>query len=153
MTRELTQLTPHIEEMRTKLADTADAERALVQSLSDALNRMDQDTMQGVRTMAAEHEARRAGILEELQALAASIGTFPGQQQNVLPNNPALESRPAAIPKPVAKPHPAAIPDQMDYGYQYSPPVGDWRQATKNVNLQDDLEALLNGLNGKSLKN
>lgn len=151
MTRELTQLTPHIEEMRTKLADTADAERALVQSLSDALKRMDQDTLQGVRTMAAEHKARRADILDELQALAASIGTFPGQQQNVLPY-PALESRPVA-PKPVAEPHPAAIPDQMDYGYQYSPPVGDWRQATKNVNLQDDLEALLNGLNGKSLKN
>ncbi len=76
MTRDLTQLTTHVDQMRTKLADTADAERALVQRLNDELKSFDQQTLQGVRTIAAEHEARRAGILDELHALAASIGTF-----------------------------------------------------------------------------
>ena len=76
MANDLTQLTPHIEQLRQRLAQTADAERSLVQSLSDALNRFDQETLQNVRNIAAEHEARRSGILNELHALAASIGTF-----------------------------------------------------------------------------
>ena len=51
--------------------------------MSDELKRMDQETLRNVRNISAEHEARRAGILNELQALAASIGTFQparGQQ-------------------------------------------------------------------------
>ena len=76
MSNDLVRLNPHIEQMRHQLAQTTETERALVQSLSDALKRMDQDTLRNVRNMAAEHEARRAGILNELQALAASIGTF-----------------------------------------------------------------------------
>ena len=43
---------------------------------------MDQETLRSVRNMSAEHEARRAGILIELQALAANIGTFqPAREQ------------------------------------------------------------------------
>ena len=76
MANDLVQLRPHIDQMRTTLSQTAEAERSLVQSLSDALKRMDQETLLSVRNMSAEHEARRAGILNELQALAASIGTF-----------------------------------------------------------------------------
>ena len=84
MPNELTELTPHINEMRTKLSQTADHERSLTQALSDELGRMDQQTLQSVRSLSAEHEARRAGILLELQALAASIGTFqPARQQQV----------------------------------------------------------------------
>jgi hypothetical protein len=79
---ELTELTQHIDEMRTKLSQTADHERSLTQALSNELNRMDQETLRSVRSISAEHEARRAGILIELQALAASIGTFqPAQEQ------------------------------------------------------------------------
>jgi hypothetical protein len=84
MPNELTELTPHINEMRTKLSQTAEHERSLTQSLSDALKRMDQETLRNVRNISAEHEARRAGILIELQALAASIGTFqPAREQQV----------------------------------------------------------------------
>ncbi len=137
--------------MRDRLSQTADAERSLVHSLSDELKRFDQQTLQGIRTVAAEHEARRAGILDELQALADSIGMFQPQHQNALPN-PAVVSQPAAIPQSVVKAQPvAAIPGQIDYGHQYGP--ADWRQATKNVSLQEDLELLLNGLNGKGPKN
>ena len=82
MPNDLVQLRPHIDHMRTTLSQTAETERALVQSLSDALKRFDQETLQNVRNIASEHEARRAGILTELQALAASIGTFqPAREQ------------------------------------------------------------------------
>ena len=76
MPNELTELTPHINEMRTKLSQTADHERSLTQALSDELKRMDQETLRSVRSIGAEHEARRAGIFNELQALAASMCTF-----------------------------------------------------------------------------
>ena len=76
MANDLTQLTSHIEQVRQRLTQTAHTERSLVQDLGDALKRFDQDTLQNVRNVAAEHEARRSGILNELHALAASIGTF-----------------------------------------------------------------------------
>jgi len=76
MPNDLTKLGPYVEQARLTLTETAERERALVQALSDELKRFDQQTLQGVRTIAAEHEARRVGILDELQSLAASIGTF-----------------------------------------------------------------------------
>ena len=45
---DLTELTPHINEMRTKLSQTADHERSLTQALSDELRRMDQETLRNV---------------------------------------------------------------------------------------------------------
>ncbi len=145
MPNELTQLTPHINEVRDRLSQTTEAERSHVQTLSDEFRRLDQETLKSVRTAAAEHEARRTGILNELQTLADSIGMFQPQPENALP-------KPVAIPQSVVKAQPAAgIPEQLDYGYQYSPPA--WRQATKNPSLEDDLEALLNGMNGRGPKN
>ena len=82
---DLTHLTSHIEQVRQRLAQTAHTERSLVQELGDALKRFDQDTLQNVRNVAAEHEARRSGILDELQALAASIGTFQPARETVQP--------------------------------------------------------------------
>jgi hypothetical protein len=99
MPNELTKLAPHVEQARLTLTQTAERERALVQALSDELKRFDQQTLQGVRTMAAEHETRRAGILEELQALASSIGTFQAPreaqvtiQHRAAPTSPAPQS-------------------------------------------------------------
>jgi hypothetical protein len=42
MANDLTNLIPHIEEVRTRLSQTANAERSLVEQLSDALKRFDQ---------------------------------------------------------------------------------------------------------------
>ena len=82
MANELVRLHPHIDQMREQLSQTAETERSLVQSLSDGLNRMDQETLRSVRNMSAEHEARRGGIFNELQTLSASIGTFqPAREQ------------------------------------------------------------------------
>ena len=72
MPNELTELTPHINEMRTKLSQTAEHERSLTQALSNELKRMDEQTLRNVRRIGAEHEARRTGIFNELEALAAS---------------------------------------------------------------------------------
>jgi hypothetical protein len=99
MANELTKLAPYVEQARMTLTETAERERALVETLSHELRRFDQQTRQGVRTMAAEHETRRAGILEELQALASSIGTFPAPreaqvtiQHHAAPTSPARQS-------------------------------------------------------------
>jgi len=85
MPNDLTKLAPHIAQARTTLTQTAEHERALVQALSEETMRLDKKTLQGIRTMAAEHEARRAGILNELQALAASIGTFRSAREPAKP--------------------------------------------------------------------
>ena len=122
MANDLTNLIPHIEEVRTRLSQTANTERSLVEQLSDALKRFDQDTLQSIRNVASEHEARRSGIFNELQALAGRIGTF-------LPARETVE--PVAISQENAQPH--------------APTAGDWRQATMNLNYQDEFEHHLNG--------
>ena len=130
MANDLTDLIPHIEEVRTRLSQTANTERSMVEQLSDALKRFDQDTLQSIRNVASEHEARRSGIFNELQALAGRIGTF-------LPTREPIE--------------PVAI--SQENAQQHAPAVGDWRQATMNLNYQDELDALIrNGhlLVGKS---
>jgi hypothetical protein len=119
MTTDPTKLIQHIDEMRARLAQTARNERSLVESLGDQLNRLDQEILQGVRNVAAEHEARRTGILNELQALAASIGRF-------LPARDPVES----------------VTISQD-GHPQATAVGDWRQATKNLSYHDELELLL----------
>ena len=130
MTNDATKLIQHIDEMRARLAQTAHGERALVESLGDALNRLDQDILQNIRNVATGHEARRGAILNELQALAGSIGRF-------LPAREPIE--------------PVTI--SQENGHPHAPAVGDWRQATKNVSYEDELDFLLkNGhlLIGKS---
>ena len=120
MANDLTHLTSHIEQVRHRLAQTAATERSLVQELGDALKRFDQDTLQNVRNVASEHKSRRAGILDELHALASSIGKF-------LPAREPVE--------PVAT--------SQDNGHPRGPAVGDWRQATKNVSYADELDSLI----------
>jgi hypothetical protein len=120
MTKDMTKLVQHIDEMRARLTQTAHNERSLVESLSDALNRLDQDILQSVRNIAAGHEARRGAILNELQALACSIGMF-------LP------------------PHEVVVLPQPIDGYPSALAGGDWRQATMNLSYHDELERHLNG--------
>jgi hypothetical protein len=130
MTIDATKLIQHIDEMRARLAQTAHSERSLVESLGDQLNRLDQEILQNIRNVATGHETRRGAILNELQALAGSIGTF-------LPARERVE--------------PVAI--SQDNGHQHAPVGGDWRQATKNLSYEEELDSLIrNGhlLVGKS---
>jgi hypothetical protein len=133
MTKDMTKLIQHIDEMRARLAQTANTERSLVEELGDALNRFDHDILQNIRNVATGHETRRGAILNELQALAGSIGTF-------LPARAPVE--------------PVTI--SQDNGHQHAPVGGDWRQATKTLSYEDELNFLLrNGhlLIGKSSPN
>jgi aryl carrier-like protein len=146
---DLTELTPHINEMRTKLSQTADHERSLTQSLSNELNRMDQQTLHSVRNMRAEHEARRAGIMIELQALAASMCTFQPPHEAALPQRmptPAPVAAPiqsdwppqrAIAPEPMATPAHIAQPAN-----ERASDAGNWRQAITNLDIRDDLAEL-----------
>ena len=106
--------------MRARLSQVANTERSLVEDLGDQLNRLDQELLQNIRNVATGHEARRGAILNELQSLAGSIGTF-------LPAREPAES--------------VAIPQEN--GHPHAPAVGDWRQATKNLSFQDELEFLV----------
>ncbi len=144
MTNDLTKLPQHIDEVRASLTETFRNEQSLVKSLGDELNHLDQQLLQSVRQVAADHQIRRGTILNALEDLADSIGMFRPQHEDALP-------KPVAVAQAVAgPPTAAAIPEQVDYGYQYSPSAGDWRQATKNLSLEDELELHLNGLNGKN---
>ena len=72
----MTNLLRHLEEMRLRLGEAARDERALVQALADALNRLDEQLLRDVRTIGTEHERRRGEILGELRDLADGIGMF-----------------------------------------------------------------------------
>ena len=130
MTTDMTKLIQHIDEMRARLSQVAHTERSLVESLGDQLNRLDQEILQGIRNVATGHEARRGAILNELQALAGRIGTFLPAREPVEP-----------------------VTISQENGHPNAPAVGDWRQATKNLSYEDELDFLLrNGhlLIGKS---
>jgi hypothetical protein len=64
---------------------TAHTERSLAEALGDALNRLDQELLQDIRNIATGHETRRVAILNELQALAGSIGMFLPHEVVVIP--------------------------------------------------------------------
>lgn len=121
-----------IEEMRARLTQTNTNERTLVRSLGEALNRIDDELLHEVRMVTAQYNARRGAIMEELQNLAATIGTLPNYAHHPMP---ALEeSGPRELP--------AYEPPSVDH----QPRVlgrGDWRQATTNI--QDELDFHLNG--------
>ncbi len=146
----MAKLLQQIDHVSTHLTETFRNEQALVKSLGDALNDLDQRLLRDIRQVAADHQTRRGTILDALEDLADGIGTFRPQRQDA-----SLESvESVATPQQLARPQPAAvaIPEQIDYGHQYAPNAGDWRQATENVSLQDELEFHLNDLNGKGPK-
>jgi hypothetical protein len=129
--RRMTKLLQHIEEMRVRLSEIASDEQALVQALGDALDRLDQQLLRDVRSIATEHELRREEILGELQGLAGGIGMFR-----------------APLPAP---PAPEELPNyRRANGFQQRIVApGDWRQATSNI--EDDVDFHANGqVNGRA---
>ena|SRR5689334_11043927 len=126
----MTKLLQHIEEMRLRLSEIASDEQQLVQALGDALDRLDQQLLHDVRSVASDHELRREEILGELQGLAGGIGMFRA---------------PLAAPQPAEE-----LPNyRRANGFQQrivSP--GDWRQATNNI--ENDVDFHANGhVNGR----
>ena len=99
-------LLEQLEDMHISVAEAATHEEALIKSLGDALERLDQQLLSDVQTIASDHQARRTAILGELHGLASSIGMFQASPQHA-----AIEAEPA----------------------NYLPSAGDWRQATSNI--------------------
>jgi hypothetical protein len=132
---DLTKLPQHIEEMRERLSQTATGEHALVKDLSESLNALDQQLLQAVRQVAADHQMRRGTILNELQALADSIGMF---RQDGVQRVAATEHVPP--------------PEQIDFAHRPAPAAGDWRRATQNLSVQDDLAELELYMTGRNPK-
>jgi len=100
-------LLEQLEDMHIRVAEAATHEEALIKALGDALERLDQQLLSDVQTIASEHQARRTAILGELHGLASSIGMF----QSPPAQHAAIEAEPA----------------------NYLPSAGDWRQATNNI--------------------
>ena len=117
---DMTKLVQHIAEMNTLLIQTTTSEQSLVKALGDALSQVDHQLVRDIRKVALEHQARRAEVFLELQALACSIGMFPHTQEEVAYVPPANDEQ------------------------AFFPAVGDWRQAVQNVNYQDEVDYHLN---------
>ena len=112
----MTSLIEQIEEMRSRMNALAAGEQGLVTALGEALARADQKLLQDVRSVAADHEARRGAILSELQSLAARMGALPRPPQEPYA---ALTETPVNVP-------PREIAPLARGG-------GDWRQAAAQI--------------------
>ena len=112
----MTSLIEQIEEMRSRMNALAAGEQGLVTALGEALARADQKLLQDVRSVAADHEARRGAILSELQSLAARMG---------------------ALPRPPQEPYAALTETPVNLTPREITPLargaGDWRQAAANI--------------------
>jgi hypothetical protein len=151
----MTGLIQQIEEMRTRMNELAGGEQDLVRALGDALSRTDQKLLEDVRSAAADHEARRGAILNELQSLAARMGALPRPPQEpyaALTEAPQRAVRTgvadAVLPRP-QEPYEALTAAPLDFPEM--PQVarrGDWRQAAANIE-----DAVTNHLMGRASAN
>jgi hypothetical protein len=67
-----------VRQMRTRVTELAKLEGQLVSDLSSTLRHHDDHLLHEVRSIAAEHAARRANLFNELQVLAAQLdGSLP----------------------------------------------------------------------------
>ncbi len=119
-----------VDELRQQLNTAREGEQELVSSLRDALDQYDQRLLQDVRSLAAEHEARRGAILTELQTLARRMGAFPAPREphlELTDNSPPQRTTPPALPRTAA-----------GSGRLQAVEGGAWREATQR--LQSELD-------------
>ena len=74
-------LTAQLEQMRIRMNELAKHESYRAAELNAAVQRMDDQLLHEIRSMAAEHQARRANILNELEAFAAQLNALPDRHQ------------------------------------------------------------------------
>jgi hypothetical protein len=150
----MTGLIQQIEEMRTRMNELAAGEQELVRALGDALSRTDQKLLEDVRGAAADHEARRGVILNELQSLAARMGALPRPREPyaALTEAPQRAVRPGGVDGTSSRPQepydaltavPPDLPEMPKLARR-----GDWRQAAANIE-----DAVTNHLMGRASAN
>jgi len=103
-------LLQHINEMRERLSQTASNEQSLVKDLADGLKSLDQQLLQDVRKVAAEHQTRRGVILlNELHALASSVGMFQPPREALSPQQVPQQIDLGISMMPISMPPPPVI--------------------------------------------
>lgn len=107
-------------EIRSRLEETAEQERRLVQGLSATLNQVDDTLIGDIRFIMAQHEARRAVIMTELSLLASRLCTLPREPIDGYGEAELL----------------AAAAQTGSDGLPHAP--GNWRLAAQNID--DDLD-------------
>jgi len=117
----MSKLLQHMDEMSAILTHTTRHEQSLVKALADALQQVDQQLVQDIRSLNMLHHERRAEIYLELQSLAASIGLVP-TAHDMLQVRPVNDTQAA---------------------------VGDWRQAAQTVNYEDELDMHVKTVRGQ----
>ena len=92
--------------------ELAAGEQELVRALGDALSRTDQKLLEDVRGAAADHEARRGFVLNELQSLAARMGALPRPREPyaALTEAPQRAVRPGGADSTSSRPQEPSTP-------------------------------------------
>lgn len=151
MTKPNPQISTQIEEMRARLNENAKAEQSLLRALSEALGQVDQQLLDEVRQVTAEHEARRADILGELHVLASRLCVFPKPLQGDLakPHEQvtSLHTQAGETPPRSTDEASAVLPLKPRGGKARHAP-GDWRQAASNID--DELDFYLDARAGSN---
>ena len=129
----------HIEKLHLQLQKMAEREQVLINALDEALGRADRKLLDDVRSVTANHEARRAIIMSELQTLAQRIGALPVSD---IP----LDTIAYEPPEPVDVPsvNELACAEPVARG-------GDWRKAARNIT--DGLDFRLTGVGSSETTN
>ena len=110
-----TTLVEQIEEMRIRMHEQSRHEQDLVNALGLALKRSDDKLLTAIRSIAIEHESRREGVMNELVALAARMGTLPlSQGPATIRDDAPLSLRSDEANRPISR-------------------TRDWRQAMANL--------------------
>jgi hypothetical protein len=120
----MAQLAEKLAELRRRLSDSAHEEQTLVRTLNAALNHVDDELLSEIRHVTAQHEARRAVILNELQHLASRVCALPIAASEPMQ---AIESQ--AAPAPM---------NGHTHTTNGTHAPGNWRIAAQNI--EDDLD-------------
>lgn len=120
-------LDEQIETLRAHVHDVTAREQSMLRSLSETIALAEENLLQQVREITAQHGARRAEVLAELQSLAGCIGSLP----RALDNGTDEMGEASTQIFPEAKYEPIAIA------------AGDWRRATSIIEQDENMVELL----------
>lgn len=128
----MAQLSEKLADLRRRLTENAQEEQALIRTLNAALNHVDEELLSEIRHVTAQHEARRAVILNELQNLASRVCALPISPPE--PPAPAVEDESV---------HQLSLNGRLGHNGTHTTTngthaPGNWRIAAQNI--QDDLD-------------
>ena len=124
----MTDLVQQLEQLRVRMNQQAQQEAHLLAQFGDVLRATDHQLLREIRTLTAEHEARRTAILCELQMLASRLDAVPIRAESAAP-----------LPAAARGFLPSGVPANGE-------PSGDWEQRSALIR-----EALNNHLSKGAL--